>query len=98
VYTFLTLLLTLPYNDITMKTTSSGWLRTVLKVTGKKVSGLFLLVLLAVAMEQPAAAYTDPGTGALIWQMVAAGFVGVMFYFRRITAFFTRSKNKDSKE
>jgi len=57
-----------------------------------------MLVLLGLAVEQPAAAYTDPGTGALIWQMVAAGFVGVMFYFRRITSFFTRAKNKDNKE
>jgi hypothetical protein len=98
VYTFLTLVLTLPYNYITMKTTSSAWLATVLKNTRSTIGGIFLLVLLAIAMEQPAAAYTDPGTGALIWQMVAAGFVGVMFYFRRITAFFTRSKDKDPKE
>jgi hypothetical protein len=80
VYAFLTPILTLPYNDITMKTTFSGALATVLTNTRRKVGGLFVLVLLAVAMEQPAAAYTDPGTGALIWQMVAAGFVGVMFY------------------
>jgi len=65
---------------------------------GGKVSAVCMVVLLGIAMEQPAAAYTDPGTGALIWQMVAAGFVGVMFYFRRITSFFTRTKNKDTKE
>ena len=65
---------------------------------GRRVSSMTMLVLLGLAVEQPAAAYTDPGTGALIWQMVAAGFVGVMFYFRRITSFFTRAKNKDNKE
>ena len=53
----------------------------------------FALILL-VAFEKPAAAYADPGTGALLWQMLAAGFVGVIFYFRRITAWFKR-KGKD---
>jgi hypothetical protein len=73
-------------------------MKTISTKTGKHVSGLIMLVLLGLAMEQPAAAYTDPGTGALIWQMVAAGFVGVMFYFRRITSYFTRFRNKDPKE
>jgi len=27
-------------------------------------------------------AYVDPGSGALIWQMLAAAAVGVLFYFR----------------
>ncbi|WCJ59692.1 hypothetical protein NXS98_00820 [Fontisphaera persica] len=26
--------------------------------------------------------YVDPGSGALIWQMLAAAAVGVLFYFR----------------
>jgi hypothetical protein len=43
-----------------------------------------VLLCLIVGFESEAKAYTDPGTGALIWQMVAAGFVGAMFYFRRI--------------
>jgi hypothetical protein len=48
-------------------------------------------VLLA---EMPAAAYTDPGSGALLWQILVAGFVGAMFYFRRFTQWFRRKKNK----
>jgi hypothetical protein len=63
----------------------------------EQLSGVVFLILLFVAVEQPAQAYTDPGTGALIWQMIAAGFVGVMFYLRRITALF-QGKNKDRKE
>jgi hypothetical protein len=31
-------------------------------------------------------AYIDPGTGALIWQSIAAAFIGAMFYIRRIIA------------
>ena len=44
------------------------------------------------ATEREAHAYTDPGTGALLWQMAVAGIVGVGFYFRRITAWFKNRK------
>jgi hypothetical protein len=29
-------------------------------------------------------AYGDPGSGALLWQLLLAAFFGGMFYFRRI--------------
>lgn len=42
--------------------------------------------------------YVDPGSGALIWQMLAAAAVGVLFYFRsffrRIGMFFRRLAGK----
>ena len=53
---------------------------------------LFLAALLSFATEREASAYTDPGTGALIWQMMVAGLVGVGFYFRKITAWFKSVK------
>jgi hypothetical protein len=28
-------------------------------------------------------AYIDPGTGALVWQMIVAAFVGFLFYLRQ---------------
>ena len=40
-----------------------------------------------------ARAYTDPGSGALIWQMLVAGFVGLMFYFRKFTSWFRERRN-----
>ena len=58
-----------------------------------------LLVCLFVGLEREASAYTDPGTGALIWQMVAAAFVGGMFYFRRfrdaVSRLWTRNKREE---
>ena len=45
--------------------------------------GLPVLLLLLFGSEREARAYTDPGSGALIWQMLVAGFVGMAFYFRR---------------
>jgi hypothetical protein len=47
--------------------------------------------------EAPAAAYTDPGSGALLWQILVAGFVGALFYFRRITSWFKRRKGGDHR-
>lgn len=52
----------------------------------------FAVLLSLFALEKPAMAYTDPGTGALVWQMVAAGFVGAAFYFRRFLIWFKRKK------
>ena len=53
---------------------------------------IFLMVLATFATEREARAYTDPGTGALLWQMMVAGLVGVGFYFRRITSWFKNRK------
>ena len=47
---------------------------------------LFLLALLAFATEHEARAYTDPGSGMLIWQMILAAIAGAAFYFRRFTS------------
>ena len=53
---------------------------------------IFLVFLAMFATEREASAYTDPGSGALIWQMVVAGLVGVGFYFRKITTWFKNRK------
>ncbi len=44
-----------------------------------------IAIVAMVALCAPAAAhaYIDPGSGALIWQMLIAAFFGGMFYFRR---------------
>jgi hypothetical protein len=52
--------------------------------------GKFWLVCVCMGLifASNAYAYIDPGSGALLWQMLVAGFVGALFYFRR---FFKRS-------
>jgi hypothetical protein len=62
------------------------------QVVNTFVRSLFLVALVMFATEREARAYTDPGTGALIWQMLVAGVVGVGFYFRRITTWFKNRK------
>jgi hypothetical protein len=51
------------------------------------ISRLFwvAITLLAFILATPrmASAYVDPGSGAMIWQIVAAAFIGSMFYARR---------------
>ena len=55
-----------------------------------------VLVALAIwAAEPRLSAYIDPGSGALIWQALVAGFVGAAFYFRR---FFSRLFSRDRRE
>ena len=53
---------------------------------------IFLIALAMFATEREARAYTDPGSGALIWQMAVAALVGVSFYFRRIASWFKNRK------
>jgi hypothetical protein len=52
--------------------------------TLRLASRAFLLLLLLTAVEREASGYTDPGSGALLWQVLVAGFVGGMYYFRNI--------------
>jgi hypothetical protein len=56
-----------------------------------------LTVALVFAAEQPLAAYADPGSGALLWQILVAAFVGAMFYLRKFTTWF-RGKKKDTED
>lgn len=58
---------------------------------------LLLCVVALLGAARQVEAYTDPGTGALIWQMLVAGFVGALFYVRRFTSWFrTRKKDNES--
>jgi len=51
-----------------------------------------LIAILSFGTEHQAQAYTDPGSGMLIWQMLLAAVAGAAFYFRRFTAWFKSRK------
>jgi hypothetical protein len=51
-----------------------------------------LFAFLFAAIEQPASAYADPGSGLLLWQVAGAAFVGFMFQIRRLTGWFRSRK------
>jgi len=46
-----------------------------------KIKLIFLIVLLSAA---PVYAYSDPGSGLLILQMLGSALVGILFYFSKI--------------
>jgi hypothetical protein len=41
-------------------------------------------VVLVLFLPSQASAYTDPGTGAMIWQLLVGAGIGGLFYLRRI--------------
>lgn len=45
---------------------------------------LCLVSLLLAMMELPARAYTNPGTGLLIWQLGAAFLLGIIYQIRKL--------------
>ena len=53
--------------------------------------------ILVLVTEPRAYAYTDPGSGALLWQALVAAFVGAGFYFRKFL-FHLIPKKKIEKE
>ncbi len=57
-----------------------------------------LVLCLLIGFESEAKAYTDPGTGALVFQMIAAGFIGAMFYVRRIRMFIAGLWKRQEKD
>ncbi len=39
-------------------------------------------------------AYIDPGSGVLAWQLIVAGFLGFVFYLKKVRSFFGRLGRK----
>ncbi|HEX7363171.1 MAG TPA: hypothetical protein VF283_21995 [Bryobacteraceae bacterium] len=60
-----------------------------------QIGAIFVLSLQRM-LQVPA--YIDPGTGALIWQSIAAAFIGGLFYFRKIIAKIKSFKFKKEKD
>ena len=65
------------------------------------INKFLLCVIPAYIFPNQAFAYVDPGSGALLLQMLIAGFVGALFYlriyYRRIINFLLRKLGLLSK-
>ena len=48
-------------------------------------------------MMAPFAMYADPGSGALLWQLIGSFFIGLLFYFRRIAAWISPARGDDKR-
>jgi len=59
----------------------------------------FLYIFNCSDIHTLAILYADPGSGALIWQLLVASFVGILFYvrsfIRRISAMMSGRKNME---
>ena len=64
-----------------------------MKVLAALAHTVLLALLLLAATERQAMAYTDPGSGALIWQALIAAMAGLI-YFRRIRIWFKSRRPK----
>ncbi len=42
--------------------------------------------------------YADPGSGALLWQLVGSFFIGLIFYVRRIAAWVSPHKEDERNQ
>ena len=52
--------------------------------TTQRFFGILTLLALTMAIPRPAHAYVDPGSGAMIWQVLAAAGIGSLFYVRKV--------------
>lgn len=53
---------------------------------------LWGILLLLFVLALPLGAYTDPGSGLLIWQMAGAFFVGCLYQVRKFLIRFRKRK------
>jgi hypothetical protein len=54
-------------------------------------------VLFFCLCAQPAKAYADPGSGALLYQLILASIVSVGFHFRKLLCWFRRDDKLAAK-
>ena len=60
-----------------------------------------LAAIVVLVTEGEAYGYTDPGSGALIWQMLLAASFGAVFYFRKLLSWLgvdKRNRREDNNK
>jgi len=66
------------------------------------LSVIFLYIFNRSDIHSLAFLYTDPGSGALVWQLLVASFVGGLFYIRsfirRITAKMSDRRSREQSD
>jgi len=69
-------------------------------MTAARIARGFLPAMLFVVLaEGHAHAYTDPGSGLLLWQGLMAALVGAGFYFRKFFyQWLPRKRSEDTKK
>ena len=55
------------------------------------------LLYLCLLFPATAHAYSDPGSGIMLWQLAVSFFIGLAFNFRRALGFLSKLLKKDEK-
>jgi hypothetical protein len=58
-----------------------------------RMSIWYLIIVFPLAV--PAYGYTDPGSGLMLWQVLGAVFIGLMFHARRVVTYVWPGRRKD---
>lgn len=64
----------------------------------KYLKVMIICIALLIVVEGRVYAYTDPGSGTMLLQMLAAILVGLLFYIRRIKMWVSSLFNKKKAE
>lgn len=57
-----------------------------------------LVILILILTVSPVLAYSDPGSGLLLLQLIGSVFVGILFYFNKIKQWIvSKVRKNDSK-
>jgi hypothetical protein len=71
-------------------------------ITLMTLSVIFLYIFNRSGIHSLAFLYTDPGSGALVWQLLVASFVGGLFYIRsfirKITAKMSDRRSREQSD
>jgi len=54
--------------------------------------------LIGIHSVRGVALYADPGSGALLWQLVGSFFVGLLFYARRLASWVKPARQEPTRD
>jgi hypothetical protein len=58
---------------------------------------IFIILLTFYGLVTPAYAYTDPGSGLLLWQLLVSAVFGAVFYFRKMFSSILKKIHRKNK-
>ena len=61
-------------------------------------AAIIALISIFTLVPEDAHAYTDPGTGFMLWQLLVSAFVGLLFYFRKFISLIFRRDREDQRK
>ena len=68
------------------------------RIIAARLFSVLLFCVVVLCLEEKAWAYGDPGSGTLVWQLLGAFTIGLMFYVRRALAWIRAVVGKKNTE